>query len=99
MITLIHFPEGHGPQCLRCGCNKVVSVQYDYNSPEHYDGISEYWCPDCNIRVGRWSGLELKKNQLETRFGEGLPYIPDDCPKCDKQKNPKFPTCFDCRNQ
>lgn len=34
-----------------------------------YDGISEYNCQECGLRIGRWSGLELKDNEMERRFG------------------------------
>lgn len=40
-------------------------VEYDIMSPEHYDGISEIQCNNCGIRIGRWSGNELKNGELE----------------------------------
>lgn len=36
---------------------------------ELYNGVSEYFCPDCKIRIGRWSGKVLKDGEVETRFG------------------------------
>ena len=36
---------------------------------EPYNGVSEYFCPDCKIRIGRWSGKVLKDGEVETRFG------------------------------
>jgi hypothetical protein len=47
----------------------VIGIQYDYNSPQHYDGISEWMCPFCGYREGRWTGRELKDGELEPRYG------------------------------
>ncbi len=35
---------------------------------EDYDGISEIKCDDCGVRIGRWSGKELKDGEIEKRF-------------------------------
>lgn len=56
-------------RCQNCSSFKVLSVQYDYDSPHHYDGISEYWCMDCGLREGRWSGKILKDGESEPRYG------------------------------
>ncbi len=82
----------------RCG-QELWGVEYSYTCPERYDGLSERFCPKekggCGLRVGRWSGKELKDGEIETRFGESEPYVPNDC-ACGSQKNPKYPTCFTC---
>lgn len=44
-------------------------VEYNYSSPERYDGISEIDCKDCGVRIGRWSGKELAKGEIEKRYG------------------------------
>ena len=49
--------------------SKVIGIEYDYNDPEHYDGVSEWMCPFCLYREGRWSGKELKEGESEKRFG------------------------------
>ena len=42
-------------------------IQYRGTS-EDWDGHSEYKCIDgCNTRIGRWSGKELKDEELEPR--------------------------------
>lgn len=54
------------------GCDHAVlaiGVQYDYTSPEHYDGISEWVCPDCRRREGRWTGSVLTDGSTEPRYG------------------------------
>lgn len=54
--------EKQHKKCPRCK-GEVWMVQYDYDNPQHYDGISEFACKDekCGWRVGRWSGIELKE--------------------------------------
>ena len=27
--------------------SRIVGVQYSYDHPDHYDGVSEWMCPDC----------------------------------------------------
>lgn len=81
--------------CPKCGKSFSLYVEYAYGSIERYDGVSERVCKPCDIRVGRWSGKILKDGEVEVRYGEGDPYVPDDC-KCGNQKNPKYPTCFAC---
>lgn len=49
------------------------TVQYVL-TPCDYDGVSEYGCAACAIRIGRWSGLTLGEGELEARYGHGSPY-------------------------
>lgn len=49
--------------------SRVIGVEYGYDSPERYDGVSEWRCPDCGRREGRWSGKVLQDDELEPRFG------------------------------
>ncbi len=53
----------------RCGSKNMYSLQYHYSNPEHYDGISEHRCQDCETRYGRWSGKILKDDEWELRYG------------------------------
>lgn len=61
-------------ECPICEAT-MIGVEYSYDSPEHYDGISEYYCMKCKIRRGRWSGKILKgelgalSSEVETRYG------------------------------
>jgi hypothetical protein len=48
--------------------SNVIGVQYA-NGPERYDGVSEWRCPVCGYREGRWSGRELGPGEIEPRFG------------------------------
>jgi hypothetical protein len=59
----------HGPRCPQCGKYEVMGHEYSYNEPQHYDGVSEWVCPACNIRWGRWSGKLLADGEYERRFG------------------------------
>jgi DNA-directed RNA polymerase subunit RPC12/RpoP len=52
-------------KCKKCGSTNVIGVQYAYDSPEHYDGISEIECRDCGARFGRFSGKELSSGEAE----------------------------------
>ena len=49
----------------RCGSEKITSIQYAWNVPEHYNGISEWRCEDCKTRFGRWTGKVLTGNERE----------------------------------
>jgi len=55
----------------KCGSDQIM-IEYAWNSPNYYDGISEYRCldPKCGIRVGRWSGKELKEGEEEKKYGK-----------------------------
>ncbi len=66
-------------KCKKCKSKNIVSIEYGFIwlKKEHpklldkvlYDGISEYNCQDCGYRQGRWSGKQLKDNELENRYG------------------------------
>jgi hypothetical protein len=49
----------------------MAGVEYAYGHPERYDGISEWECKVCGLRLGRWTGRRLAGNQIEPRFGRG----------------------------
>jgi hypothetical protein len=57
--------------CKKCGSENIVMVEYSWDYPEHYDGISEIMCREeaCGARFGRWSGKELQKGEIEKRYG------------------------------
>lgn len=58
-------------KCPKCGSKNIVAVEYWHDSPERYDGISEYDCKNCDYRQGRWTGEELKSGYIEPRLGHG----------------------------
>lgn len=47
----------------------MTGIEYWYNSPNRYDGVSEWRCEKCGIRIGRWSGKELAEGEEEKRYG------------------------------
>jgi hypothetical protein len=59
------------PKETNCKCPRycVVGVEYSYDHPAHYDGISEWRCTKCGERVGRWSGKRLAGKRFEWPFG------------------------------
>ncbi|MFA6279151.1 MAG: endonuclease domain-containing protein [Candidatus Paceibacterota bacterium] len=62
-------------KCQKCGSENIIMVEYTHDHPEHYDGVSEIACNDCNARFGRWSGKELAEGEAEkasTRFEQEL---------------------------
>jgi DNA-directed RNA polymerase subunit RPC12/RpoP len=61
-----------GERCPRCGPKVMGGCEYAYGSPERYDGISEWVCPSCGTRVGRWTGRVLTGSMAEPRFGRGV---------------------------
>lgn len=58
--------------CPDCGSHQdnFVGVQYTYDSPNRYDGVSEWLCAACGNRWGRWTGKLLGKGESEPRFGD-----------------------------
>lgn len=58
-----------GEKCKKCGSTNIMMVEYSWDSPEHYDGISEIACQACGARFGRWSSKELAEGEVEKRFG------------------------------
>jgi hypothetical protein len=44
---------------------RVIGVEYTGT----FDGISEWQCPDCGQRQGRWSGKVLGPDEFEERYG------------------------------
>jgi hypothetical protein len=59
-------------KCPDCGTPETAFTykQYDWTEPEHYDGVSEIWCP-CGNRWGRWTGNLLADGEVEPRYGRG----------------------------
>lgn len=53
--------------CPRCRSKNIVHVEYAWDSPEHWDGVSEVKCLCCGVRIGRWSGRLLQPGELEPR--------------------------------
>lgn len=51
-------------QCDKCG-GEMDSIEYSTTSKHHYDGVSEYACPQGHYRIGRWCGQELINDQVE----------------------------------
>lgn len=54
--------------------SRVIGIEYgEYNrgmdKKYWYDGTSEYVCPDCRSRFGKWTGKILEEGELEERFG------------------------------
>lgn len=45
--------------------SKVVGVEYAGG----FDGISEWMCPVCGRREGRWTGKVLGEGETEPRYG------------------------------
>lgn len=56
-------------KCQRCNNENIIGVEYSWDNPEHYDGISEWMCSQCQTRVGRWSGKVLANNEIERKYG------------------------------
>lgn len=49
--------------------SRLIGIEYAYGHPHRYDGVSEWMCPDCGYREGRWSGRALAEGESEPRFG------------------------------
>ena len=49
--------------------SRVIGIEYSYDHPEHWDGVSEWMCPDCGYREGRFTGNALAEGDFEPRLG------------------------------
>ena len=47
----------------------ITLTEYSWDHPNHYDGVSEITCHDCQKRYGRWSKRELGERETEPPFG------------------------------
>lgn len=56
-------------KCKKCESNNIMMVEYPWDSPEYYDGVSEIECQTCGARFGRWSGRELVEGEIEMKYG------------------------------
>lgn len=45
--------------------SRVIGVEYEVEYEGGYDGVSEWRCPDCGRREGRWSGKVLQDGETE----------------------------------
>ena len=52
-----------------CG-KSMIGIEYGGGSPYRYDGISEWMCKKCKVRIGRWTGKVLKSEELEPPYGD-----------------------------
>jgi len=57
-------------KCGKCGGTEWIGVEYSWDSPQHYDGVSEWKCKQCGTRYGRWSNKILKDGEVEERYGK-----------------------------
>ena len=53
----------------KCGNKGFSDIEYSYDHPEHYDGVSEEKCQKCGTRYGRWTGKILKEGECEKVYG------------------------------
>lgn len=49
--------------------HQTIGVEYGHGHPERHDGVSEWLCPHCGHREGRWSGRTLGVGEYEPRPG------------------------------
>lgn len=47
--------------------SRIIGIEYPHTSPNHWDGVSEWLCPDCGRRKGRFSGKALADDEEERR--------------------------------
>lgn len=70
--------------------NGPHGIEYAYDHPDRYDGVSEWSCPACGCRWGRWTGTVLGLGETEPRFGR----------RCDQeQAGMSDPVRIDLRNR
>ncbi len=57
--------------------SRRIGIEYGYDSPHRYDGVSEWLCPDCGHRVNRFTGEQLADDEFATRDGNVKGRNPD----------------------
>jgi hypothetical protein len=58
--------------------SRVIGVEYGYGSPFRYDGVSEWRCPDCSVRINRWTHEVL--GPLDAATPDGNRRLVDEVP-------------------
>ena len=43
--------------------SRLIGVEYAYDHPQHYDGVSEWACPDCDTRWYRFQPKPMQKSK------------------------------------
>lgn len=54
---------------------EIIGMELSYDDPEHYDGVSYWLCPGCNIAWNRWDGERterFKKSIEEQKKGQEI---------------------------
>ncbi len=54
--------------CPQCG-KQLIAIEYPYDHPDFYDGVSEWACIPCGYHRGRWSGKLLGDGETEPKYG------------------------------
>lgn len=49
--------------CFNCGSAVLTGIQYAYDDPQHYDGVSEWSCNHCGRRWERFGGKVLDEGE------------------------------------
>ena len=57
-----------GEQHEHCG-KPMMGLEYRWDHPDHWDGVSEWVCSACKVRIGRFTGRILTGDETETRDG------------------------------
>lgn len=79
------LPSQH---CRECGfIGPMLAQEYAYDSPAHYDGISEWMCPDCGSRFGRWTRRLLTNGMVEWPHGRARKTESERPSDCEAVKN------------
>ena len=67
-------------KATKCDCpaGYEVWVEYQRFDHDHYDGVSEFMCTNCNRRWGRWTGKELFGEEREPRYVRKNTYKKDE---------------------
>lgn len=55
--------------CPENPAHEVILVEYAWNEPDYYDGVSEIQCQVSNKRFGRWTKKELGRGESEPPYG------------------------------
>lgn len=63
-------PHCCGPDGKRGPFSRLLGLEYEYGHPQRYDGVSEWICPFCETRWGRWTGKILGDGEYEPRYGK-----------------------------
>jgi hypothetical protein len=65
----VKAPQQSKYTLCECPAERQIGIEYPYDDPLHYDGVSEWNCRECGRRWCAWTKRELLNDEQNPRFG------------------------------